>query len=517
MPPQRVFALPRQQSLLLPAVINPFVQDTKLTKTCVLLGILLVPLRALLMSLVLMVTWPVAVIITFSHPLKGAVEPMTGWRRVMAALGRAFYFCMGFRVVVKGKQGSSSEAPILAVAPHSTFFDGIVCVVAGLPSTVSRVENLATPIFGRFVRCLQPVLVSRKDPDSRKNTIQEIDRRAKSGGCWPQVLIFPEGTCTNRSCLITFKQGAFIPGVPVQPVLIRYPNKLDTVTWTWGFCFHAKVYIYSLLNLSTVCSVFQFLPPHVPTEEEKKSPALFANRVRETMARALGVSVTDHTYEDCRLMISAGELTLPMEAGLVEFTKISRKLHLKWDNVKKELEGFASMASSCKGGRITIEEFAKFLKLPVNPALEELFALFDRNGDGTIDFREYVIGVTILCRPANTEDVLRMAFQLFDTDDDQKITREEFTSLLRSALGVSDLNLTKLFKDIDADGSGFITFSEFQTFATTHPEYAKLFTTYLELQRYQAIQEASPGELELAGQASSEVKQEDSTSDKKDD
>lgn len=69
-------------------------------------------------------------------------------RTLMAALGRAYYFCMGFRVVVKGRQVSSSEAPILAVAPHSTFFDGIVCIVAGLPSTVSRVENLATPIFG---------------------------------------------------------------------------------------------------------------------------------------------------------------------------------------------------------------------------------------------------------------------------------------------------------------------------------------------------------------------------------
>ncbi|KAA8596090.1 hypothetical protein FQN60_011381 [Etheostoma spectabile] len=512
MPPQRVFALPRQQSLLLPAVINPFVQDTKLTTAtiikCVLLGIFLVPIRAILMSLVLMVTWPVAVIITLNHPLKGAVEPMTGWRRfmcrrVMAALGRAYYFSMGFRVVVKGKQVDSSEAPILAVAPHSTFFDGIVCIVAGLPSTVSRVENLEAPIFGRLVRCLQPVLVSRKDPDSRKNTIQEIESRAKSGGHWPQVLIFPEGTCTNRSCLITFKQGAFIPGVPVQPVIMRYPNKLTLLLLT-------------LSQLYTTVEI-EFLPTHNPTEEEKKSPHLYANRVRETMAQALGVPVTDHTYEDCRLMISAGELTLPMEAGLVEFTKISRKLNLKWDNVKKELDGFAAMASSCKGGRITIEEFATFLKLPVNPALEELFALFDRNGDGTIDFREYVIGVTILCRPANTEDVLRMAFQLFDTDEDEKITREEFTSLLRSALCVSNLNMAKLFKEIDADGSGFITFTEFQSFATVHPEYAKLFTTYLELQRYQAIQEASPGDLELTGQTSSEEKPEDSTSDKKDD
>uniref|UniRef100_A0A8D3DV27 Lysophosphatidylcholine acyltransferase 2 n=1 Tax=Scophthalmus maximus TaxID=52904 RepID=A0A8D3DV27_SCOMX len=516
-PAQRVVALPRQQSLLLPAVINPFVQDTKLSRAailkCVLLGIFLVPIRAILLSLVLMVTWPVAVIITFKHPLKGAVEPMTGWRRfmcrrLMAALGRTYYFCMGFRVVVKGKQVSSSEAPILAVAPHSTFFDGIVCIVAGLPSTVSRVENLATPIFGRFVRCLQPVLVSRKDPDSRKNTIQEIDSRAKSGGRWPQVLIFPEGTCTNRSCLITFKQGAFIPGVPVQPVLMRYPNTLQ-----FSFCL---IPLVTFLFLSG-CSLFKFLPPYIPIEEEKKTAPLFASRVRETMAHALGVPVTDHTYEDCRLMISAGEMTLPMEAGLVEFTKISRKLHLKWDNVRKELEGFAAMASSCKGGRITIEEFARFLKLPVSPVLEELFALFDRNGDGTIDFREYVIGVTILCRPANTEDVLQMAFRLFDTDEDEKITREEFTALLRSALGVSDLNMTKLFKEIDADCSGFITFSEFQAFATSHPEYAKLFTTYLELQRYQAIQEALPGDLELAGQTSSGEKQEDSTSDKKDD
>uniref|UniRef100_A0A3Q3JUN3 EF-hand domain-containing protein n=1 Tax=Monopterus albus TaxID=43700 RepID=A0A3Q3JUN3_MONAL len=511
---QRVFALPRQQSLLLPAVINPFVQDTKLTKAdrikCVLLGIFLVPLRAILASLVLMVTWTVAFIITFNHPLKGAVEPMTGWRRfmcrrVMAALGRTYYFCLGFRVVVKGKQVSSSEAPILAVAPHSTFFDGIVCIVAGLPSTVSRVENLATPIFGMC------------DPDSRKNTIQEIDSRAKSGGRWPQVLIFPEGTCTNRSCLITFKQGAFIPGVPVQPVLMRYPNKLVSVCISHTTLIYFTSHLESLINWHCALLVYTedkyFLPPHIPTEEEKKSPALFACRVRATMAKALGVPVTDHTYEDCRLMISAGEMMLPMEAGLVEFTKISRKLNLKWDSVRKELEGFATMASSCKGGRISIEEFAKFLKLPVNPALEELFALFDRNGDGTIDFREYVIGVTILCRPANTQDVLQMAFQLFDIDEDGKITREEFTSLLRSALGVSDLNMAKLFKEIDADGSGFITF----TFATTHPEYAKLFTTYLELQRYQAIQEGMPDDLELGGQTSSGEKQEDSSSDKKED
>lgn len=50
--------------------------------------------------------------------------------------------------------------------------------------------------------------------------------------------------------------------------------------------------------------------------------------------------------------------------------------------------------------------------------------------------------------------------QLFDTDEDEKVTHDEFTALLCSALGVSDVDMTKLFEAIDADGSGFITFSK---------------------------------------------------------
>lgn len=446
---------------------------------------------------------------------------MTGWRRfmrqrVMIFLARLYFFGMGFRVVVKGKQASSAEAPILAVAPHSSFFDAIVSIEAGLPSIVSRSESLDAPIFGRFLRCVQPVLVSRTDPDSRRNTVLEIERRAKSGGHWPQILLFPEGTCTNRSCLITFKQGAFFPGVPVQPVVIKYPNTLDTVTWTWQGPKMAKLLLLTLCQLYTTVEI-EFLPPWIPTEAEKKCPTKFAQSVRAVMAKSLGLPVTDHTYEDCRLMIAAGELTLPMETGLVEFTKISRKLKLKWDNLKKDLESFANIACSCKGGRITIEEFASFLKLPISQPLKELFALFDRDGDGTIDFREYVIGVTVLCRPANTEEVIQTAFMLFDIDQDNCITQDEFSGLLRSALGVCDLDVSSLFNEIDADGSGHITYDEFCTFALTHPEYAKLFTTYIELQRYQALQSEHSEYNGFFHCSHHDDLQENSTSEKKDD
>lgn len=67
---------------------------------------------------------------------------------VLKFLGHVLFFSMGFVVSVKGKIASPVEAPIFVVAPHSTFFDGIACVVAGLPSMVSRNENVQVPLIG---------------------------------------------------------------------------------------------------------------------------------------------------------------------------------------------------------------------------------------------------------------------------------------------------------------------------------------------------------------------------------
>ncbi|CAH6776985.1 Lpcat2 [Phodopus roborovskii] len=481
--------VPRQASFFPPPVPNPFVQQTRISAArrlqIILLGIILLPVRVLLVALILLMAWPFAAITTACCPEK-LTHPMSGWRRkvtqpALKFLGRAMFFSMGFMVTVKGKIASPSEAPIFVVAPHSTFFDGIACVVAGLPSLVSRNENAQTPLVGRLLRAVQPVLVSRVDPDSRKNTINEIRKRATSGGEWPQILVFPEGTCTNRSCLITFKPGAFIPGVPVQPILLRYPNKLDTVTWTW------QGYTFIQLCVLTFCQLFtkvevEFMPVQAPSDEEKNDPVLFASRVRNLMAEALAIPVTDHTYEDCRLMISAGQLTLPMEAGLVEFTKISRKLKLDWDGIRKHLDEYASIASSSKGGRIGIEEFAEYLKLPVSDVLRQLFALFDR---------------------------------LFDVDEDGYITEQEFCTILQASLGVPDLDVSGLFREI-AQGDS-VSYEEFKSFALKHPEYAKIFTTYLDLQTCHVF--SLPDEVQTARSiASNKVSpenHEEGTSDKK--
>lgn len=103
-------------------------------------------------------------------------------RRLLAVLGRAFYFCMGFRVVVKGRPVSGTEAPVVVVAPHSTFFDGIVCVVAGLPSIVSREENLAAPVFGSetLARFVLPARTNVRPRDANAGRVFSTLRRGSA-------------------------------------------------------------------------------------------------------------------------------------------------------------------------------------------------------------------------------------------------------------------------------------------------------------------------------------------------
>ncbi|NWI82258.1 PCAT2 acyltransferase, partial [Dryoscopus gambensis] len=158
----------------------------------VLQGIILFPLRAICITFLLLLAWLVASIATFCQPGRGFL-PLEGWRRRMiqtalSSLTRTAYFVMGFQVKVKGKVASQSEAPIFVAAPHSSFFDAIICALTGMPSIVSREENLSSPVFGTILSSLQPVAVSRQDPDSRKNTVAEITRRALSKGQWPQVI-----------------------------------------------------------------------------------------------------------------------------------------------------------------------------------------------------------------------------------------------------------------------------------------------------------------------------------------
>ncbi|XP_045191517.2 lysophosphatidylcholine acyltransferase 2-like isoform X3 [Mercenaria mercenaria] len=397
-------------------------------------------------------------------------------------LGRIMTFCIGFQnVKIKGEPAASRDAPVLCGAPHSSFFDVLTAFYSSeVPSFVSKAENSGMFLISALLKFTQPVLVKREDPNSRQNTVKEIQRRAQDGG-WPQIIIFPEGTCTNRTCLISFKLGAFHPGVPVQPVCLKYPNRLDTVTWTWEGPGIFTMLWLTLCQFSTSLEI-EYLPVYVPNEEEKADPKLYAHNVRKVMAEALKIPVTDHTYDDCRLMMKARKLNLPMESGLVEFQKLHKKLGINLDQMHNMLEKFSSIDLQGKGG-ITLSEFAKYLQVPESQSLEEVFAMYDRDDSGSIDFREYVIGLSLISAPANTESTISLAFQLFDSSKQGYISEDDLSHILYNSFAMVDVDVAELFKQIDADEDGKITYEEFKAFAEKKPEYAPIFLAYQELSK----------------------------------
>ncbi|XP_040287239.1 lysophosphatidylcholine acyltransferase 1 isoform X1 [Bufo bufo] len=470
-----------QQELTRP-VKNPFVHDLRFTPLqkakIVFMTLTLFPIRLFFAAFMMLLAWPFAFVAAMGRTGKELEQPMSWWAKFLdislKVIMRTMWFAGGFHwVTVKGRQALPAEAPILTLAPHSSYFDAIP-VTMTMASIVMKAESKDIPVWGTLINFIRPVFVSRSDQDSRKKTVEEIRRRAQSNGIWPQVMIFPEGTCTNRSCLITFKPGAFIPGVPVQPVVLRYPNKMDTITWTWQGPGAMDILWLTLCQFHNYVEI-EFLPIYTPSEEEKRNPALYANNVRHVMAKALGVSVTDYTFEDCQLALAEGQLRLPSDTSLLEFARLVRSLGLKPEKLEKELKQFSESAKKRNGEKINLNEFADYLSVPVTEKLEDLFALFDENEEGVIDLREYVIALSVVCRPSKTLETIQLAFEMYQSENDKTIVEDELAVILKTALGVSELNVTDLFRAIDEEEKSKITYVDFDRFAALNPQFAEMF------------------------------------------
>uniref|UniRef100_A0A671DUM0 Lysophosphatidylcholine acyltransferase 1 n=1 Tax=Rhinolophus ferrumequinum TaxID=59479 RepID=A0A671DUM0_RHIFE len=423
---------------LAPPGRNPFVHELRLSALqkaqIAAMTLTLFPIRLLLAAFMMLLAWPFALVASLGPTERDPEQPLALWRKVvdvlLKAIMRAMWFVGGFHwVTVKGRQALPTEAAILTLAPHSSYFDAIP-VTMTMSSIVMKAESRDIPIWGTLIKYIRPVFVSRSDQDSRRRTVEEIKRRAQSNGKWPQIMIFPEGTCTNRTCLITFKPGAFIPGVPVQPVVLRYPNQLDTITWTWQGPGALEILWLTLCQFHNQLEI-EFLPVYSPSEEERKDPALYANNVRRVMA------------------------------------------DLKPEKLEKDLDRYAESARMAGGRKVSLSEFAASLEVPVSDTLGDMFSLFDESGSGEMDPREYVVALSVVCRPAQTLDTMQLAFQMYGSQENGSIDEDALASILKTALGVAGLAVTDLFQAIDQEEKGSITFADFSRFAEMYPDFAE--------------------------------------------
>ncbi|XP_050541924.1 lysophosphatidylcholine acyltransferase isoform X2 [Daktulosphaira vitifoliae] len=458
-------------------MLNPFVHHLELTSTydklkTAFFTIVVLPIRIVIILSLLTLAWILATIGLMGLSQEElSAKPITGWRRYfrhwICIVGRAVYLAGGMKIVIKGVQASPKEAPLLVVAPHSTFLDSCISYVTGFPSIISRIEDGLNPWLGRVINFTQPVYVRRDDPESRHNTIQEIIRRVKSDQEWPQILIFPEGTCTNRSCLITFKPGAFYPAVPVQPVLLRYPNKLDTVTWTWDGPGALKLLWLTMTQPATSVEV-EFLPVYAPSEYEKQNPKAFAEGVRNVMAKALAVPTADYTYDDCRVAVKASQLGLPMSSNLIIVERLRSRLGLTGIALEDSaLVKNMLLFQNQMAYPVDLSDFAKHLNVSVeDSSLISLFKMYQEDENSmTIDFKKYLLTEYILQKAVTKEDLVILAFKLYN----EYFNMNMFGYVLNLIYNTSKSEALVLYGEMTGNPNKIIL-SDYMKYNKSHPE-----------------------------------------------
>ncbi|KAJ9467330.1 Calcineurin subunit B [Diplonema papillatum] len=116
------------------------------------------------------------------------------------------------------------------------------------------------------------------------------------------------------------------------------------------------------------------------------------------------------------------------------------------DEIRNMQDNFKKLAASKKDdGLIDREEFKEMLSSHGSSAfVNGLFRMFDADADGYVDFKEFVISLSVYQNKNKTiteEEKLNLLFKIYDVDQDGEISRDDLFTVLKSCLESNYLTL----------------------------------------------------------------------------
>ncbi|RVE74175.1 hypothetical protein OJAV_G00019510 [Oryzias javanicus] len=162
-------------------------------------------------------------------------------------------------------------------------------------------------------------------------------------------------------------------------------------------------------------------------------------------------------------------------------------------DVKALQDMYRKFVMECPSGVLFLHEFKRFFGVdPTGEAsdyAESMFRAFDKNGDNTIDFLEFVAALNLVFR-GDLEHKLRWSFKVYDKDGNGFVDRSELRSIIDSIYRIkkcskSDLSDTQLSVDaavdrileaVDTDRDGCVSMEEFIKGAQADPWVLKMLS-----------------------------------------